>query len=294
MSSSPESPCCCSSGRCEHCDDWKPNSLVRHGRGGKKKKAGWRPCRPARATAKGTWKKKKKKETKLRLEPGIPTILFSPEPRHLPPAGFGHPLYKYVAHGTARQSSKRPRSTHAPRDTASHAVVVVSPLLPPRLSRRGGEPLLAKSTLPAGAGHHCTSHTNHGDSAPDDCATYLQSAVLDVNGHCNSNRRAAILLPQLRRHQRVHRLRGRLPAGALYNYPNVSDKAAFERTYYALMGRLAARAVNGSSEAVFGRRAPDGTMYGLVQCMRDRTAAECGPLPAGVGCRSSCCYVVTL
>ncbi|KAL6660888.1 hypothetical protein ACP70R_000272 [Stipagrostis hirtigluma subsp. patula] len=46
-----------------------------------------------------------------------------------------------------------------------------------------------------------------------------------------------------------------------------------------------------TGEAVFDRRAPSGTMYGLVQCMRDRTAAECGwCLRESVQQLPSCCY----
>ncbi|KAL6660887.1 hypothetical protein ACP70R_000271 [Stipagrostis hirtigluma subsp. patula] len=91
-----------------------------------------------------------------------------------------------------------------------------------------------------------------GDSAPDDCATYLQSAVLDINGHCNANRRAAIWYDKCFLSYADTNASTAYEDGfrqELYNYRNVSDKAAFERTYYALMGRLAARAVNGSSES---------------------------------------------
>ncbi|RLN04665.1 hypothetical protein C2845_PM13G07720 [Panicum miliaceum] len=77
----------------------------------------------------------------------------------------------------------------------------------------------------------------------------------------------------------------------MYNMGDARDKGAFENTYYTLMMRLAARIVNGSGgatapsnlpvapmfatgEAVFDPAVPNGTIYGLVQCMMDRTAEE--------------------
>jgi hypothetical protein len=145
-----------------------------------------------------------------------------------------------------------------------------------------------------------------GDVAPDDCSTYLQSAVLDINGHCNSNRRAAIWYDKCFLSYADTNSSTTYEEGfrqELYNIQNVSDKDAFEKTYYALMSRLSARAVNGSSEspsaapmfatgeAVYDRRQPNSTMYGLVQCMRDRTNAECDRcLRDSVKQLPSCCY----
>jgi hypothetical protein len=66
----------------------------------------------------------------------------------------------------------------------------------------------------------------------------------------------------------------------------VSNTVAFETTYNTLMSRLAGRVVDGSATpstapmfatgaAVYDSTARNGTMYGLLQCMGDRTAAEC-------------------
>ncbi|XP_072151594.1 cysteine-rich receptor-like protein kinase 15 isoform X3 [Setaria viridis] len=88
---------------------------------------------------------------------------------------------------------------------------------------------------------------------------------------------------------------------------NGSDEIAFENTYYTLMTRLAARVVNGSGdtppsslpeapkfatgEAVYDPGIPNGTMYGLMQCMRDLTAAECQKcLQDSVPRLPSCCF----
>ncbi|KAJ1267913.1 hypothetical protein BS78_07G095100 [Paspalum vaginatum] len=94
----------------------------------------------------------------------------------------------------------------------------------------------------------------------------------------------------------------------LYNEGEIGDKDAFENTYYALMSNLTVRVVNGSGtssssslpssapmfatgEAVYDAAAPNGTMYGLLQCTRDRTPAECKQcLQDSVEQLPSCCY----
>jgi len=84
----------------------------------------------------------------------------------------------------------------------------------------------------------------------------------------------------------------------------VPDIDAFGRSYNALMSNLSARvvAVGGGSgtpppapmfatgAAVYNAAATNGTMYGLLQCMRDRTPAECGRcLQESVQRLPSCC-----
>uniref|UniRef100_M8CDQ7 Cysteine-rich receptor-like protein kinase 5 n=1 Tax=Aegilops tauschii TaxID=37682 RepID=M8CDQ7_AEGTA len=72
----------------------------------------------------------------------------------------------------------------------------------------------------------------------------------------------------------------------IYDAGKVADPESYDRAYYALMSRLVARAAAGGNrsartsmfatgEAVYARDDPIGTMYGLVQCMRDRSDAEC-------------------
>lgn len=138
-----------------------------------------------------------------------------------------------------------------------------------------------------------------GDTSPDYCAAnlqiaaYVQSTVLGMNSSCNSRRRAAIWYDKCflsyadtnatTAYEDTFRRK-------LYNEGTVNDTDAFERTYYALMARLADHVVNGTGpasssspstpmfatgEAVYDPTAPNGIIYGLVQCMRDRTAAEC-------------------
>lgn len=93
-----------------------------------------------------------------------------------------------------------------------------------------------------------------GDSAPDDCAAYLQSAVLHINGHCNkTSRRAAIWFDKCflsyadtnasSAHEDAFQ-------NELYNYRNVSKKGgASEKTFHTLMRNLSNRAVNGTPES---------------------------------------------
>lgn len=96
------------------------------------------------------------------------------------------------------------------------------------------------------------------------------------------------MLPNLRRHQRLHDLRAKLSA--------VDAKCQ-------LCG-LAEQAANATAEAptvvvpmfatghvTFDRDVPNGTMYGMGQCMRDLTREECGRcLQDSVPHLPECCY----
>lgn len=124
-----------------------------------------------------------------------------------------------------------------------------------------------------GTDHKSSAGMCRGDSTPDDCATYLRSAVLDINGHCNSNRRAAIWYDKCflsYADTNASTAYENSYHAELYNVNNVTDKVGFERTYYALMSRLRARAANDTArmfaagEAVYDPGADNGTMYGLV------------------------------
>ncbi|CAO2210483.1 unnamed protein product [Urochloa humidicola] len=165
-----------------------------------------------------------------------------------------------------------------------------------------------------------------GDTSPADCADYLRSAALGIRSSCNSStRRAAIWYddgsgggvpaPMFclvsfadTNASTAYERRFRYD---LHNVGVARDKRAFESTYSTLMARLAARAVNGSGagdtassslpvaprfatgEAVYYDSAagPNGTMYGMVQCMRDRTAAECDRcLQDSIRQLPNCCY----
>ncbi|OEL20091.1 hypothetical protein BAE44_0018890 [Dichanthelium oligosanthes] len=140
-----------------------------------------------------------------------------------------------------------------------------------------------------------------GDTSPAHCATYLRSAALGIKSRCSSRRGAiwyddgsTVTYPapmmssisyadtdESTSDEDKYRM-------IFHNVRVVSDKDAFafERAYYSLIGLLTARVVNGSAtpspapmfatgEAVYDSAVPNGTMYGLLQCMRDRTAAEC-------------------
>lgn len=152
-----------------------------------------------------------------------------------------------------------------------------------------------------------------GDSAPGDCATYLRSAARNITSRCNdTSRRAGIWFDKCfvsyadtdasNAHEQEFR-------SILYNTGKVGNQDAFEVSYYALMRRLAARVVNGTGgtsssslpsapmfatgEVVYDAAAPNGTMYGLLQCMRDRnaTAAECDQcLQDSIRQLPGCCY----
>ncbi|KAK3123092.1 hypothetical protein QOZ80_8AG0623700 [Eleusine coracana subsp. coracana] len=148
-----------------------------------------------------------------------------------------------------------------------------------------------------------------GDAQPRECQTCIQEAAMELVGNCSTTntRRAAIWYEHCSvfyadtnastAYEQTYRWE-------LQNANFVSDKTAFERTYYALMRSLTARAANATPEssstaapmfatghAVFDRGARNGTVYGLVQCMRDRTAAECAQcLTDSAPQLPECCY----
>jgi len=150
-----------------------------------------------------------------------------------------------------------------------------------------------------------------GDSAPGDCAAYLRAAARDIVSRCNSSSRRAGIW-----HDKCFVSYADTNASTdtelqfrsiFYNTGKVGDEDAFENTYYALMRSLAQRVVNGSGstpssspavaprfavgKAVYDPAAPNGTMHGLLQCMRDRTAAECSRcLQESIPRLPSCCY----
>lgn len=127
-----------------------------------------------------------------------------------------------------------------------------------------------------------------GDLAPPRCHADMEEAVRSLGGSCLASRRAAAWndvyityadtnastpLEEAFRH-------------VIYDSRTVAYPAAYNEAYGALMARLVADAAGGGVEA--GRPffatgtwlAPyasdvNGTMYGLVQCMPDRTAADC-------------------
>jgi len=159
-----------------------------------------------------------------------------------------------------------------------------------------------------------------GDSTPARCATYLRDAALSIRSRCNdSSRRAAIWYDDgsgvtIPAPMFCFVSYADTNASTAYedafrqpfqNADVVPDIDAFGRSYNALMSNLSARVVDvdGSSgtpsspapmfatgAAVYDAAATNGTMYGLLQCMRDRTPAECGRcLQESVQRLPSCC-----
>ncbi|CAL4997729.1 unnamed protein product [Urochloa decumbens] len=157
-----------------------------------------------------------------------------------------------------------------------------------------------------------------GDTTSVNCATYLRDAALTLRqSTCSSSRRAGIWYDD--------GSGGGVPApmfcfvsyadtnastasmnafrAPFQNGAVAADKDTFERAFTALMNNLTARVVNGSGTsssspapmfatgaAVYDSGAPNGTMYGLMQCIRDQTAAECDQcLHESVGTLTSCC-----
>ncbi|RCV27608.1 hypothetical protein SETIT_5G337800v2 [Setaria italica] len=127
-----------------------------------------------------------------------------------------------------------------------------------------------------------------GDSAPPRCLADLQEAVRNLSGSCAASRRAAVWFDKAYvtyadANSSTAREEGF--TGILVDTRTVADPGAYVQAYNALMSRLVARASDGggeagrpffaTGEAQYASDEPDGTMYGLVQCMRDITAADC-------------------
>uniref|UniRef100_A0ACD5VSL8 Uncharacterized protein n=1 Tax=Avena sativa TaxID=4498 RepID=A0ACD5VSL8_AVESA len=134
-----------------------------------------------------------------------------------------------------------------------------------------------------------------GDTTASECLADLTDAVEDLSGRCGFNRSAGAW------YERCYisyadsndsaSYEDRISA-IVYDTRTVADPDSYDRSYYALMSDLVARAAWGSGgggngsgsartsmfatgEAVYAASEPNGTLYGLVQCMRDRSEAEC-------------------
>jgi hypothetical protein len=156
-----------------------------------------------------------------------------------------------------------------------------------------------------------------GDSTPARCATYLRNAALSIRSRCNSSRRAAIWYDDgsgVTIPAPMFCFVSFADTNASTGYEDayrqpfqngfvVSDKDGFETSYKTLMSSLTVRVINGTHNtsspapmfatgaAVYDLSGPNGTMYGLLQSMRDRTPAECDKcLQDSVQQLTSCCY----
>ncbi|KAM0894979.1 hypothetical protein ACQ4PT_024138 [Festuca glaucescens] len=145
-----------------------------------------------------------------------------------------------------------------------------------------------------------------GDSTQSECLANLQVAVRDFGGKCASSRSAAAWYDKCCiTYADTNASVGyeELLSEVFYDTNKASDPDSYGRTYYALMKSLVARAASGggntsarmamfaTGEAVYAPSDPKGTMYGLVQCMRDISAAECDRcLQLAVPKLPTCCW----
>ncbi|XP_037483051.1 putative receptor-like protein kinase At4g00960 [Triticum dicoccoides] len=127
----------------------------------------------------------------------------------------------------------------------------------------------------------------HVDSTQSECRKNLEEAVNDIGRDCSSSRSGAALYDKCCiTYADTNASIGYedLFLEVRYDGNEVSGSDlldSYERTYHSLIDGLVARAANGSAmfatgEAVYAPSDPKGTMYGLVECMRDLSAAECG------------------
>ncbi|KAF7044755.1 hypothetical protein CFC21_053944 [Triticum aestivum] len=125
-----------------------------------------------------------------------------------------------------------------------------------------------------------------GDTTPSECLASLQAGVLDSRGKCASNRSVASW------YDKCYITYADTNATNNYNYevrsldvlsdiPTSFDRSSHDQEFYSLLDRLVARAASagGTGEAKFATGeavyAPNGTMYGLAECMRDLSGEEC-------------------
>jgi hypothetical protein len=141
-----------------------------------------------------------------------------------------------------------------------------------------------------------------GDFAPPRCLADLQEAVADLGAGCPGSRRASIWLDVFVAYADTNASTPREEdyRMVLYDTRMVADPAGYLRAYGPLMARLVARAAGGgpagrpppffaTGEVEYARDDPNGTMYGMVLCMRDVTAADCGRCLQASVPRLPCC-----
>nr|XP_051226174.1 cysteine-rich receptor-like protein kinase 15 isoform X2 [Lolium perenne] len=149
-----------------------------------------------------------------------------------------------------------------------------------------------------------------GDSSESQCLADLRSGTIDLIASCTAASRRAtgfydkciVTYADINASTAGFSFEEDELSEILYDGRRVADPDNYEKTYYALMKRLVARAASGNGsasartsmfatgEAEYNRSIPNGTMYGLVQCMRDLSASECGRcLQAAVPQLPTCC-----
>ncbi|AQL00072.1 Putative DUF26-domain protein kinase family protein [Zea mays] len=189
-------------------------------------------------------------------------------------------------------SSPSPSPSSTPANGSSNAPFRANLMtLLDALPRAAAPTGFASLSLGAGRDRAFVRGLCRGDFDPPRCLAELQEAVRTLGGSCpSSSRRGAVWLDVYVAYAdtNVSTPREDDVRMVLYDTRLVAHPAAYLQAYSALMGTLVARAVGGgggeagtsrqffaTGEANYASDDPNGTMYGLVQCMRDITAADC-------------------
>lgn len=188
-------------------------------------------------------------------------------------------------------SSPSPSPSPTPANGSSNAPFRANLLtLLNALPRAAAPTGFASLSLGAGRDRAFVRGLCRGDLDPPRCLAELQEAVRALGGSCpSSSRRGAVWLDVYVAYAdtNVSTPREDDVRMVLYDTRLVAHPAAYLQAYSALMGTLVARAVGvggeagtsrqffATGEAQYASDDPNGTMYGLVQCMRDITAADC-------------------
>ncbi|CAL4961103.1 unnamed protein product [Urochloa decumbens] len=185
-----------------------------------------------------------------------------------------------------------PSSLPAPTTTSNSTFRANLLALLAALPRAAAPTGFASLSLGAGRDRAFVRGVCRGDFAPDRCLHDLQAAAgtLSEIRECGSSRRGVIWLDVYVAFADTNASTPREDDYRMVAYDTrmVADPAGYMRAYGPLMSRLVARAVAGqpgrppaffaTGEARYaGDDDPDGgTMYGMLQCMRNVAAEECG------------------
>jgi Salt stress response/antifungal len=135
-----------------------------------------------------------------------------------------------------------------------------------------------------------------GDASSSECLSCLTTAAQSIRNRCPVGKRAMAFYDKcFLRYSDSNSTTydENLWNYILYNIGTISDAEAFDELYNDLMGGLAVKAANSSRKFAMGQANFTSaiTMYGLVECMRDLSGAECLMcLNQSMGYFQACCW----
>ncbi|XP_020080798.1 cysteine-rich receptor-like protein kinase 8, partial [Ananas comosus] len=187
-----------------------------------------------------------------------------------------------------------PNSVFAPNGTFQANLAAALSALPAAAAAAGGFAALSRGRP---ADRVFAAALCRGDASPAACSSYVADAAAGVAERCPNSKAAAVWYDKSFLRYSVANFSNDVDWSIqkiLYNEGNVSDPTRFEQLYGDLMGGLAKRAAY-ESNRMFATREVSFTsfikMFGLVQCMRDRSDDDCYQcLQQSVAAMPNCCW----